>query len=115
MAEGQPKHGEVWQVDFDPVRGHEQGRRRPAVIVSADIFNEGPAQLVVVCPLTSRQRSIGSRVPVAPPDGGVRVQSFVICEQIRTISTDRIGPHLGKLSPQTMAAIEERLRILLDL
>lgn len=115
MADRKPRRGEVWRIDLEPVRGHEQGRRRPAVIVSADIFNEGPSQLVIICPMTSRERSVGSRVAVDAPEGGLHVRSFVICEQIRAVSTERLGPRLGELAPQTMAAIEGRLRILLDL
>jgi mRNA interferase MazF len=115
MADTAPHRSEVWQVDLDPVRGHEQGHRRPAVIVSADIFNAGPAQLVVVCPITSRHRQIPSHVTVMPPEGGLRVASYVICEQIRTVSTERLMSRLGELGPASMSAIEERLRILLDL
>jgi mRNA interferase MazF len=115
MADGTLQRGEVWEVDLDPVRGHEQGRRRPAVLVSADIFNQGKAQLVVICPMTTRDRGIPSRVSIAPPEGGVRTQSYVICEQVRTISIHRLGPYTGVVSAATMSAIDERLRILLDL
>ena len=43
-----PARGEVWSVDLDPVRGHEQAGTRPALVVSVDEFNEGPADLVVI-------------------------------------------------------------------
>ncbi|MBI2324839.1 MAG: type II toxin-antitoxin system PemK/MazF family toxin [Chloroflexi bacterium] len=109
------RRGEVWQIDFDPVRGHEQGRERPAVVVSADAFNAGPAALVVVCPLTTRQRGIRFHVPVEPLEGGLRARSFVLCDQIRTVSTERLISRLGSLSTTSVDAIEERLRILLDL
>lgn len=115
MVEGGPRRGEVWQVDFDPIRGHEQGRQRPAVVVSADAFNAGPAALLVVCPLTTRERRIRFHVPVDPPEGGLHVRSFVLCDQIRTISTDRLTARLGLLHVASLGAIEERLRILLDL
>lgn len=107
--------GDVWQYDPDPVRGHEQGRARPAVIVSADTFNSGPARLVVICPLTTRDRGIPSHVPIDPPQGGVRLRSFVMCDQVRAISTERLRSHVGTLEGRTMRAIGQRLRILLDL
>lgn len=115
MVDGKPRRAEVWQVDLEPVRGHEQGRPRPAVVVSADTFNAGPAELVVVCPMTTRARGIRFHVPVEPPEGGLRVRSFVLCDQIRTVSTDRLTSRLGMLQAISLEAIEERLRILLDL
>ena len=48
--------GDIWLVNLDPVAGHEQGRTRPAIIVSANAFNNGPSQLVTVIPITSKAR-----------------------------------------------------------
>lgn len=108
--------GEIWLVDFDPTRGHEQAGRRPALIISDDRFNRSRAELVFVVPLTTRQRTLPVHVPVVPPEGGVRSPSFIKCEDLRSISTDRLveGPW-GMLSPRTVAAVEERLRLLLAL
>ncbi|MDQ3421847.1 MAG: type II toxin-antitoxin system PemK/MazF family toxin, partial [Actinomycetota bacterium] len=44
--------GEIWLVDFGTPIGHEQGYRRPAMIVSADRMNTSKAGLVIVVPLT---------------------------------------------------------------
>ena len=55
-----PSRGEVWRVDLEPVRGHEQGRLRPALVVSNDILNHGPAELVTVVPITARGRPLRS-------------------------------------------------------
>ncbi len=115
MDDERPRRGEVWRVDLETVRGHEQGGQRPAVVVSAGTFNAGPSGLIVICPLTTRERRIRFHVPVEPPDGGLRVRSFVLCDQIRTVSTDRLTLRLGMLQAVSLAAIEERLRILLDL
>jgi mRNA interferase MazF len=115
MADRAPHRGEIWQARLDPVRGHEQGGTRPTLVISADLLNAGPAQIIVVCPLTTRFRAIPSHVPVAPPEGGLRSTSYVICEQLRAISAERLGARLGELTPETMAAIDDRLRILLDL
>lgn len=112
-----PARGEVWVADFDPVRGHEQGRRRPALVFSNDQFNGGPAGLVVVVPLTTTERArIPMRVRIDPPDGGVRESSWALCEAIRSISTERLieGPW-GTVSARTMATVAHRVRTLLDL
>ena len=107
--------GDVWDADFDPVRGREQAGRRPAVIVSADILNQGPGALVYVLPLTSRERRVRSHVRVQPPEGGLAVPSFVMCEQLRIFSVERLLRRRGSVSARTLAAVEDRLRLLLDL
>lgn len=111
-----PARGEIWLIDFDPTRGHEQAGRRPALIISDERFNRGRAGLVMAIPMTARERGIPTHVAVSPPEGGVRVRSFLKCENLRSISKERLveGPW-GALSLRTMAAVEERLRLLLVL
>jgi mRNA interferase MazF len=109
--------GEIWLADFDPVRGHEQGRKRPALILSNDQFNNGAAGLVVVVPFTTTERArIPLRVRVDPPEGGLRETSWALCESVRSISTGRLidGPW-GTVSARTLATVEHRVRTLLDL
>jgi len=109
--------GEIWLADFDPVRGHEQGRQRPALILSTNEFNNGPAGLVVVVPLTTKERArIPLRVRVDPPEGGLRETSWALCEAVRSISSERLieGPW-GSISARTLATVENRVRALLDL
>jgi len=100
---------------LEPVRGHEQGGARPAVIVSNDIFNQSAAELVVVVPVTTKGKPIRSFLKIEPPEGGLKQTSFVICDQVRTVSRHRLSRPIGRLSPPAMREIEERLRILLDL
>lgn len=110
-----PSRGEIWMVDLEPVRGHEQGGRRPALVVSDDTFNEGPADLVIVLPITSKAKGIPLHVAVGPPEGGVNMTSYIKCEDVRSISKHRLLKRWGIVTPQTMTAIEDRLRILLKL
>jgi mRNA interferase MazF len=110
-----PARGEVWLADLNPVRGHEQAGRRPVLVVSEDLFNQGPAGLAVVLPLTSTIRGIPSHVPVSPPEGGVKNRSAILCEGVRSVSVERLVVRWGVVSPGTMAAVEDRLRILLRL
>lgn len=110
-----PKRGEVWLVDLNPVRGHEQAGKRPALVISVDLFNSGPAGLVVVLPITTKDKKIPLHVKISPPEGGVKETSFVKCEDIRSVSTERLLERLGEVSRNTMAAVEDRVRILLEL
>jgi mRNA interferase MazF len=110
-----PARGDVWLVELDPTRGHEQAGTRPCLVVSVDLFNSGPAGLVVVLPITSRSRNIPFHVPVQPPEGGVRTPSFIKCEDIRSVSTDRLLRRWGNVFADTLSMVEDRLRILLSL
>ncbi len=110
-----PSRGDVWLVDLSPTRGHEQAGRRPALVVSVDLFNGGPAGLVVVLPITSKGKGVSFHVPVNPPEGGLRQVSFVKCEGVRSVSTERLIELYGVASSETLRAVEDRLRILLGL
>jgi mRNA interferase MazF len=110
-----PLRGEVWLADLDPTRGHEQAGRRPVLVVSVDPFNEGPADLCIVVPLTSRLRPIPSWVRIDPPDGGVRVPSAALCEAVRSVARSRLVERWGRVGGGTMAGVEDALRILLGI
>ena len=107
--------GEIWFVGLDPTKGREQAGMRPALVVSVDIFNHGPAELVVVIPVTSKAKGIPLHVEIRPPEGGLTMTSFVKCEDVRSISTSRLVRRLGTVSAVTVDQVEDRLRILLGL
>ncbi|HYO31163.1 MAG TPA: type II toxin-antitoxin system PemK/MazF family toxin [Thermomicrobiales bacterium] len=110
-----PRRGDVWQVAFDPVGGHEQGGERPAVVVSAGRMNDGPSGLAIVIPVTRRDRGNPFDVPIGPPEGDRSMRTFVLSEGIRSISTERFRFRRGVLSAETVPLVEERLRIVLGL
>ncbi len=110
-----PFRGEVWRVDLDPVRGHEQGRARPVLVISNDVVNRGPSQLVTIVPLTTKARKIRSFLQIDPPEGGLTQRSFIICDQVRTISIQRFAKRYGAVSAFVLAEVERRIMFLLDL
>lgn len=112
-----PAFGDFWLVDFDPVRGHEQGKKpRPAVVVSHDILNQSPYEIIMVAPLTRTDRGIPFHVPVTRYIDGAPVHSFIMCEQTRAISTERLIRFLNDRADATiMAQIAARLHALLYL
>ena len=110
-----PRRGEVWWMDPEPVRGHEQGGRRPAVVVSVDGLNLGRLSLVVMCPLTRTDRPSPLHVAIDPPEANLGHRTFVLVEHVRSVSAERLGTRIGKVSPGTTARIDARLRLLFDL
>ncbi|MDZ4717999.1 MAG: type II toxin-antitoxin system PemK/MazF family toxin [Roseiflexaceae bacterium] len=111
-----PNRGEIWMADLNPIRGHEQAGTRPVLIISTNAFNHGPANLVFVAPLTRMDRRIPIHVPLDPPEGGVISRSYILCDALRSITKDRLGPRpWGMVSAATLRQVEDHLRILMDL
>ncbi|ABQ26161.1 type II toxin-antitoxin system PemK/MazF family toxin [Geotalea uraniireducens] len=110
-----PARAEIWLADLNPTRGREQAGMRPCLIVSVDLFNQSPAELAIVIPITSRNKGIRSHVPLVPPEGGVREPSYIKCEDVRSISSERLVTRWGKISDAVMRDVEYRLRILMGL
>lgn len=110
-----PVRGDIWLVNLNPTRGREQAGHRPCLIVSVDLFNQGPAELIVALPITTRNKNIPFHVEIAPPEGGLKERSFIKCEDIRSISKTRLSHHLGSVSASTLSKAEDRMRILLNI
>ncbi|MFO8056917.1 MAG: type II toxin-antitoxin system PemK/MazF family toxin [bacterium] len=109
------QRGDIWRADLDPTTGHEQGRTRPCLIMSENSFNNGPANLVIIIPLTTTNRSIPLHVEIHPTEGGISNTSYILCDQLRTISTTRLKECWGQVSDDTMIEVEKRVRQLLGL
>jgi mRNA interferase MazF len=76
-----PRKGDVVTVSFDPQAGHEQKGRRPALVVSNDLFNKHTG-LAIVCPITNTDRCFPFHLPV--PDT-CSITGFVMVEQVKSI------------------------------
>jgi mRNA interferase MazF len=110
-----PRWGEIWEVDFGVPIGHEQGKRRPALVVSSDWFNRTRAELVVVCPLSTRLHEVGTHVRVDPPEGGLDTSSDVMIEHLRSVASERLVSDTprGTLEAVTMEDVVKRLKVLM--
>ncbi|USQ74774.1 type II toxin-antitoxin system PemK/MazF family toxin [Ornithinimicrobium cryptoxanthini] len=112
--------GEILLVDLDPVRGSEANKRRPAVLVSNDQANTMAQRLgrgvVTVAPVTSNaERVFPFQVLLPADETGLRMDSKVQAEQVRSVAVERVGPALGRVPPGLMAAVDEALRLHLQL
>ena len=110
-----PRRGEVWLVDFGKPVGRAQAGRRPALVVSADALNEGPAGLVIVVPITTAPRGLPSHVEIEPGDSGLDDVSYAKCEDIKSISDRRLVARLGTTEPHVMFNVGRVLTYLVDL
>lgn len=76
-----PRQGEVWDIDFDPIRGHERGGRRPALVISHNRFNQTISAQCLVIPFASRQRGTTVEFHMMPPEGGLNSPSALVTNQ----------------------------------
>lgn len=113
------KKGEIYWCSFDPphqVTGHEQAGKRPALVVSDELFNTSAAGLVTVLPMTSKLKPYPNRLDVpSSAANGLAQDSQVLVDQIRTVSTARLSGLLGTLERNILADVDEKLRFLLNL
>ncbi len=114
------RRGEIRLVSFDPSRGAEAGKRRPAVIVSNDGANAVAARLgrgvVTVLPITSNIRRIYPfQVRLAAATTGLRQDSKAQAEQVRSVAVERIGEQVGMVPAALMLQVDEALRLHLAL
>ena len=106
MADYVPRKGELIALTFDPQSGHEQRGRRPALVVSNDLFNRHTG-LCIACPITNTRRDYPFHVPIPAGEG---VTGFIMVEQVKSIDfRSRKAKRLGK-APAEM--LEEVLSIL---
>ena len=92
------RRGEVYVGDPDPVVGHEQGGRRPVLVVSIHAMNRAAARLVISVPLTTTDRV-----------------SYAMPEMVGSMSVDRLGRRLGRVSPDTIEIAANRIGLLVGL
>ncbi len=112
--------GEIRMVDFDPARGAEANKRRPAVIVSNDTANSTAVRLgrgvVTVVPVTSNvERVYAFQVRLPRAITGLERDSKAQAEQVRSIAVERVGIRLGVVPADLMRNVDEALRLHLAL
>jgi len=101
-----PKRGDVIQVDFDPVQGHEQGGRRPALVISADAYNR-LVGLAVVVPITGQVKGYPFEVPIPRAQ---KVRGVILADQVKCIDwRKRSVKFFDTLPAEVLKEVEEKL------
>lgn len=100
MAGYVPRKGDLIALTFDPQSGHEQRGRRPALVVSNDLFNRHTG-LCIVCPIITTRRDYPFHVSIPP---GQDVTGFVMVEQVKSIDfRSRKAKRIGRAPEQVLA------------
>jgi mRNA interferase MazF len=100
--------GDIVWVDLNPARGREQAGLRPVVVLSADVFNARSGTVIGLA-VTSQSPSAGFPLTMEITSAKLPKRSWVKISQIRTLSVERIGRKLGRLSPEELDRLVEGL------
>ncbi|RJQ45585.1 MAG: type II toxin-antitoxin system PemK/MazF family toxin [Gammaproteobacteria bacterium] len=100
--------GEVRWADLSPTRGHEQAGHRPVLMLSHDVFNERSGTVIALA-ITSQAQRAGFPLTLELESTGLPKRSWVKISQIRTLSTERIGKKISRVSPEQLTHIIQGL------
>jgi len=106
MTAYSPRQGDIIAITFDPQSGHEQKGRRPAFVVSKDLFNRSTG-LAIVCPITNTERGFPFHIPV-PKDS--KLSGFIMVEQVKSV--DFRSRHAKRIEHGSDELLTEVLSIL---
>lgn len=111
------RRGEIWWAELPAPHGAEPGYRRPVLVLQSDHFNASRLATVVAASITGNLRlaEVPGNVRLSPRDGGLPKPSVVNLTQIGTIDREDLTERVGAVPPSVMRAVEEGLRLVLDL
>lgn len=115
MTQEKIYRGDIFLANLNPVKGSEQGGKRPVVIIQNDVGNKY-SPTVIVAPITSRTRKKASMpTHVSLNNEALEKNSQVLLEQIRTLDKTRLISKVGKATENEMKAIDQSVEISLSL
>ena len=108
--------GDLFYADLSPVTGSEQGGLRPVLIIQNDTGNRH-SPTVIAAAITSRKTKarIPTHVTVSREESGLKCDSTILLEQVRTIDRCRLKEYIGRLGEEPMKAVDSALLISLGL
>ena len=105
------ERGDIVWIDFMPQAGHEQARRRPAVVISPSAYNE-KVGLALFCPVTSKIKGYPFEVDL--PDAG-SVRGVILADQIKSLDwRARRAEFAGRATRQVVDEVVGKIRAILE-
>jgi mRNA interferase MazF len=104
--------GDIVWADLDPARGHEQAGQRPVVVLSEDVFNARSGTVIAMA-VTSQSQRAGFPLTLELTSVRLPKKSWVKISQIRTLSVQRLGKRIGRISLEELAQLIEGLNELI--
>src|SRR6266446_7661157 len=106
-----PQAGDIVFIDFDPKVGHEQAKRRPALVLTDQRYNQASG-LAVVCPLTSKRKPYPFALPIIVD----KVESAVLVDQLKSLDwAGRKAKFRSTAEPALVGKVRQYVAVLLGL
>jgi mRNA interferase MazF len=105
-----PQTGEVYLAQLEPVRGAEQGSKRPVIIFqNANLSRFTSTSLCI--PLTSNLKRLGlpGTCSIRQGEGGLPQESVALAFQMRALDATRLEKRYGKVSTPTLEAVADAI------
>lgn len=110
------KRGEIYYADLPPVIGSEQGGIRPVLIVQNDVGNKYSPTVICAAITSKEKRNLPTHVNINRNEyNGLKVDSTILMEQLKTIDKSRIKRKIGYLNQNDINDAMNALKISLDL
>lgn len=101
-----PDRGDMLWLDFNPIRGHEQSGRRPALVLSTRAYN-ALTKLAIVCPATSHIKGYPFEIPFKTKNSS----GVILADHIRNVDwTERHADKIGTVSEAVVAEVQEYIK-----
>jgi len=101
-----PDRGDILWLDFNPVRGHEQGGRRSALVLSTREYN-AIARLAIVCPVTSHIKGYPFEIPFKTKN----ISGVILADHVRNVGwVERHADKIGTVSEAVMTEVQEYIK-----
>ena len=112
MSMNTVKRGDIYYADLSPVVGSEQGGLRPVLIVQNDTGNRH-SPTVIAAAITSQtgKARLPTHIELEGPTCGLRCNSVILLEQIRTLDKSRLREHMGKLPDTIMGRVDNAIAV----
>ena len=108
----QPIRGDIYLVNFDPTIGSEISKTRPALIIQNNIANES-SPITIIAAITSKfdDRLYPTEVLIEPPEGGLKTNSVILLNQVRSIDRQRLIRRIGAICSAKLSEVDRAIQI----
>ena len=111
------RKGSIYWVDFSPGKGSEPMGRRPGLVIQANAINDSKINTVILLAITSTLKygELPGNVTLRKGEANMLKRCVINVSQTKSVDKSSIHEIIGTLSKGKMAAVEEGIRLILDL
>jgi mRNA interferase MazF len=90
------EQGDIIYIDLDPQTGHEQKGRRPAIVISNNVYNAF-TRAAMVCPISNTDKNIPTQIKL---NGRTQISGIIMCEQVKALDISKRSASFFEKAPQ---------------